>query len=82
MKCKCDDDVLGEKDCDILDKKFPIEGELIPLLIQSVVKELIGAAYRPRDIYNNALDDISDLATFIRRNDKSQLNKQIEGSDE
>lgn len=82
LKCKCDDDILGQKDCEILDKKFPIEGELIPLLIQSVVKELIGAAYRPKDVYNNALDDISDLATFIRRNVKSQLNKQIEGSDE
>lgn len=82
LQCKCDDDVQDNKDCNILDKKFPIEGELIPLLIQSVVKELIGAAYRPKDIYNNALDDISDLATFIRRNAKSQLNKQIEGDDE
>ena len=83
LKCKCDDELQNENDdCNILDKKFPIEGELIPLLIQSVVKELIGATYRPKDIYNNALDDISDLATFIRKNVKSKLNKQIEGDDE
>lgn len=81
MQCKCDDELQNDNDCDVMDKKFPIEGELIPLLIQSVVKELIGAAYRPKDIYNNALDDLSDLASFIRRNVKSQLNKQIEGDE-
>lgn len=81
LQCKCDDGVQDDKDCDIMEKKFPIEGELIPLLIQSVVKDLIGAAYRPKDVYNNALDDLSDLASFIRRNTKSQLNKQIEGDE-
>lgn len=83
LQCKCDDELQNDDDgCDIMEKKFPIEGELIPLLIQSVVKELIGATYRPRDVYNNAFDDLADLASFIRRNAKSQLNKQIEGDSE
>lgn len=80
LQCKCDGE-QSESDCDIMDKKFPIEGELIPLLIQSVIKELIGSSYRPKDVYNNALDDLSDLATFIRRNAKSHLNRQIDGDD-
>lgn len=81
MQCKCDDELQNDNDCDVMDKKFPIEGELIPMLIQSVVKELIGATYRPKDVYNNALDELSDLASFIRRNTKSALTKQIDGDD-
>lgn len=79
LKCKCDEE--DDNNCDVMDKKFPIEGELVPLLIQSVVKELLGAIYRPKDMYNNALDDLADLATFIRRNVKTPLTKQIEGDE-
>jgi hypothetical protein len=34
---------------DLLEEDFPMEDSLISLLIQSVVKELLGAAYRPKD---------------------------------
>lgn len=70
----------GEAACDPLDAPFPLEEALIPNLINAIVKDLLGAAYRPKDDANNANDDLSDLASFIRRNIKSELAKQINGS--
>lgn len=68
-----------ESNCDILDKEFPLEDALVPPLIELSVKELLGASYRPKDTLNNANDDLSDIASFVRRNMKSDINKQIEG---
>ena len=65
--------------CDILDMKFPLEEALVPQVIQLVVKELSGAIYKPEDSENNAHDDLSNIATFLRNNVKSNLQKQIEG---
>lgn len=64
--------------CDVLDKTFPMEEALIPQVIQLVVKELSGAIYKPKDESNNAKDDLSDIASFVRKNIKSNLMKQIE----
>ena len=64
--------------CDILDKEFPIEDALIPPLTELVVKELSGAIYKPEDSENNAADDLANLANFLARNVKSNLQKQIE----
>lgn len=64
--------------CDILDRDFPLEEALIPPVIELVVKELLGASYRPKDPENNATDDLADLANFLARNVKSRLQKQIE----
>lgn len=64
--------------CDILDMTFPLEEALIPQVIQLVVNELTGSIYKPRDGENNASDDLSELAAFIRNNVKSNLQKQIE----
>ena len=69
-----DDDII----CDILDKIFPIEEALVSPLIELVVKELLGAEYRPKDDSNDANDALADLATFIRNNTKSNLAKAIE----
>lgn len=66
---------------DLLEEDFPIEESLTSLLIQSVVKELLGAAYRPKDSQNNANDDLADIIAFVRRNMKSAYQKQIEGDD-
>lgn len=63
--------------CSIYDTEFPIEEALVPPLIELVVKELLGASYRPKDSENNATDDLSDLAAFIQRNVKSTLAKQL-----
>lgn len=67
------------KECDIMDCTFPIEGALINPLVEMVVKELLGAEYRPMDDQNNAKDDISDIIAWARRNMKSNIQKQIEG---
>lgn len=64
--------------CDILDKEFPIEDALIPSLTELVVKELSGAIYKPEDSENNSTDDLANLANFLARNVKSNLQKQIE----
>ena len=68
--------------CDILDKEFPIENALVTPLISLVVKELSGAIYKPEDSYNDAMDNLSNLANFLLRNTKSNLQKQIEGDDQ
>ena len=67
-----------EEVCDIMDKKFPLEEGLVASVIELTVKYLNGAAYKPEDATNNAADDLSDIMAFIRRNMKSNLQKQIE----
>lgn len=67
------------KQCDILDREFPLEEGLVSTVVELVVKYLSGAAYRPKDPENNASDDLSDLVAFMRKNMKSDFQKQIEG---
>lgn len=69
----------NENTCDPLDKSYPIEEALIPTLIELVVKELSGAVYKPSDTQNNSNDDLADLYNFLRKNMKSNMQKQIEG---
>lgn len=58
----CDND--GEdKTCDVLDATFPMRDYLVPSLIELVVKELVGAEYKPVDEHNSASDDLAKLAT-------------------
>jgi hypothetical protein len=71
----------GGNKCNIYENEFPLEEALISTLIGLVVKDLLGASYRPEDDTNNAKDDLADLITFIRRNAKSNLTKAIEGDD-
>lgn len=75
LSCNKDD----EANCDLMENDYSIEEYMIPELIQSVVKELLGAEYRPTDSANNAQDDKAQMATFLRNNIKSPLQKQIEG---
>ena len=70
------------EDLDINDE-FPIEESLIPNLLELVVKDVLGAAYRPKDRDNNASDDLANIAAFIRQNMKDRYVKdtQTAGSD-
>lgn len=68
-----------ETPCDILDRTFPIEEALVPNLIELAVNTLKQAIYNPEDPSNNANDDLSDMVSWIRRNMKSNIQKQIEG---
>lgn len=54
--------ISENNNCDILNSTFPLEDALIPPLIEFVVKELLGASYRPADSVNNANDDLEGLA--------------------
>ena len=71
-------DSAGTKPCDVLDREFPLEEGLTSTVIELVVKYLSGAVCRPKDQENNANDDLSDLVAFMRRNMKSNFQKQIE----
>ena len=51
VKLSCDED------CDTLDRRFPMEEGLIPMLIQAVVKELTDRLAVPEDKSNNADDN-------------------------
>lgn len=44
-----------------LDMEYPLEAALIPVVIDFVMKELLGANYRPLDTVNNASDDLSNV---------------------
>lgn len=58
----CDDS--GESQvCDPMEMTFPIREYLVPTLIELVVKELTGAAYKPVDERNDAQDDLSHAMT-------------------
>lgn len=74
----CDEDGNSTA-CDPLEAEFPMEEHLVPTLIELVVKELVGATWRPKDSINDAMDNLADIAGFIRQNTKSGLQKQIEG---
>lgn len=77
LSCE-DKDNDGNTVCDVLDKDFPIEEDLIPMLLELVIKQVLGATYRPADTANNAQDDTSNLATYIAKNAKTALAKQLE----
>lgn len=74
LSCESDEN----KTCDILDKEFPLEEGLITTLIQTAVQFLTSAAYKPEDNANNASDDLSELATYLRQNMKNKFQKQLE----
>jgi hypothetical protein len=60
-----------------MDAEFPLEADLIPQMIELIVKELLGVNYRPKDNVNDSSDDLADIAAFVRRNMKSDVSKQM-----
>ena len=60
-KYSCENNEDGDN-CNILEKKFPLEEALIPSCIELVLQELTGSRYAPEDKNNNAKDDFSDAA--------------------
>jgi hypothetical protein len=61
LQCESDD-----SSCELLDKTFPLEAGLVQSLIDLTVKILSGSIYKPKDSENNASDDLSELASFLR----------------
>ena len=58
-----------DSSCDILDMEFPLEEGLVPMVTEMVIKELLGASYRPEDKRNDANDNLTDVQL---QNPKSQ----------
>lgn len=69
----------SEDTCDPWDKEFPLEAELMPQMIDYLLKEIVGAAYRPEDPQNNANDDLASIHTFIRQHMKTEFDKTLNG---
>lgn len=76
-KLACDNDG-NDTSCDALEAEFPIRDYLVPTLLELCIKDITGAAYKPKEDINNAKDDLADITSFIRQNTKSNLQQQIE----
>lgn len=63
---------------EVLDREFPLEESLAPAVLELVLKDLTNGIYKPSDNVNDAQDALSDLAGYLRRNMKSQFQKQID----
>lgn len=64
-KYSCETRESEELACaDEFDRPFIIEEGLVPLLIQSVLNDILQASYRMGDSLNNGRDDLSDLYTL------------------
>lgn len=73
-KLACDSDG-NSTPCDYLDMEFPIRDYLVPTLIELCVKDITGAAYRPKEDRNNNRDDLPLIANGMAsraNNDNNQ----------
>jgi hypothetical protein len=57
----CDDECNCTA-CDWMDMEFPMREHLVPVMIELVVKDLLGTKYQPIDWHNNASDDHSQTS--------------------
>lgn len=64
-KLKCDNQ--DPETCDIMEQEFPIEDDMIPMLIECVVKELLGVNYRPLDEHNDAKDEHASIGSAAQQ---------------
>lgn len=55
---ECND---GESICDPMDKEFPIEAALVPVIVELVTKELRASEYNPSDEFNDANDQLDEM---------------------
>lgn len=60
-------DAEGKQICDILDMTFPIEESLVTPMLDMIIQHLSAFKYTAEDTSNNANDDLSDLAKWIRQ---------------
>lgn len=66
------------KVCNIMDAEFPMESILVTQMCDNIFTVLSNSIYKPADSDNDANDDLAALASFLRTNMKSALQKQIE----
>ena len=75
----CMNENSTEANCDPYDNDFPLEDELMPQLIDYLLKQTIGAAYRPEDSQNNSNDDLSNIHGFVRQHMKNEFDRTLNG---
>jgi hypothetical protein len=56
---------------DVMETPYPLEADLIPLVIQAIVKELGTVLHLPGDDTNNAADDLTPAAGVQQQQQKS-----------
>lgn len=61
----CDED----SECEVMDMEFPLEEALIPHLLELMLQNLLGAAYRPKDENNDASDDLARIGTTAQKSE-------------
>lgn len=81
FELRCSRNQEGDE-CDMMNTTFPLENKLIPDLVQVVVKELLGASYRPQDEKNNSQDDLSQLSGFLRNITNRDFQRRMNGEEE
>jgi hypothetical protein len=54
-----------DNECDVMDKRFPIEESLITPLVDIIYQFLNPSVQQSEDKQNNASDDLGDIAAFI-----------------
>lgn len=69
---------IDKADCNILNKVFPIEAELIYQLVEIVTTKLAQAIYKPADPQNNSTDDMASIQQFIRNAMKDKFVKETQ----
>lgn len=52
--------------CDVMDRSFPLEEALIPVMLELILKELGGQKYQAEDKENDAADNLANIATYLR----------------
>ena len=55
--------------CDVMDREFPLEESMVPLLVASVVKELGDVLYNPSDENNDANDQLDEVKVTKQTNE-------------
>lgn len=76
---RCGDTCPAEGcECNVLEREFPIENELVQQLIEIVTTKLAAAIYKPADPQNNSTDDMASIQQFIRNAMKDKFVKDTQ----
>ena len=67
--------------CDPWDREFPIEDALQTQLIALTMRDIYAGSIRPKDIVNNANDDLSSLEAYVRNALKRGYYKDVVDGD-
>lgn len=76
-KMECDPNGDCIDNCEMLDKKFPLDDSFLPILLKMCVEDIVGAAWRPKDDTNNAVDDVARFANILESYTNTYFKKMM-----